>query len=130
VLATAAAAAGVIGVIIDGGVRDSIELAHGAFPVFSTRLCIRGTTKLPDAPGSIGASIEIGGVRVTAADPVFGDADGVVVVPDERLEATLAAAAARESDERSILKRLGLGERTLDIYGLGGAVQAQREEHQ
>jgi 4-hydroxy-4-methyl-2-oxoglutarate aldolase len=118
ILSTAAARAGLLGLVIDGCVRDRDALVEIGFPVFCTGLCIRGTTKDPAAPGWIGGPLRIGDTRVRTGDYVFGDADGVVIVPAAALDQTLATAEQRELTELTVLDRLAAGERTLDIYDL------------
>ncbi|HKS99594.1 MAG TPA: dimethylmenaquinone methyltransferase [Rugosimonospora sp.] len=118
VLSTTAVARGLAGLVINGGVRDHDALAALGFPVFSTGLSIRGTTKDPAAPGHLGEPVEVGGVRVHRGDLVVGDADGVAVIPRADAEKVRRAAAAREATEAEVMRRLRAGERTLDIYGL------------
>ncbi|HWK34803.1 RraA family protein, partial [Sphingomonas sp.] len=45
VMAVAAQARGIAGLVIDGGVRDSQPMLALGFPVFSTAACIQGTGK-------------------------------------------------------------------------------------
>lgn len=120
VMAEAARARGIAGLVIEGGVRDTARIAELCFPVFSERVCIRGTSKDDRLAGRLGHAVVIGGVTVRPGDLVVGDADGVVVVPAEDVDATLAAGIAREEQERAIIERLRAGERTVDIYGFPG----------
>jgi 4-hydroxy-4-methyl-2-oxoglutarate aldolase len=119
VLAIAAEARGISGLVIDGGVRDTVEMGELGFPVFARHTCLRGTRKL--FRGSLQVDIEVGGVAVRNGDIVVGDADGVVVLP-----AGIAADVVDEADERvrkegEIIRRLRAGETTLDLYGLSEA---------
>ncbi|NMM03999.1 4-carboxy-4-hydroxy-2-oxoadipate aldolase/oxaloacetate decarboxylase [Paraburkholderia sp. RP-4-7] len=117
VMSTAAKERGVAGLVIDGCVRDAELLARIGFPVFSRGLCIRGTTKDFAARGWINHPLRIGDVAVRPGDLVVGDADGVVVLAQESIDATLRAASEREDTEAEILARIAAGELTLDIYG-------------
>ncbi|WJF91925.1 4-carboxy-4-hydroxy-2-oxoadipate aldolase/oxaloacetate decarboxylase [Paraburkholderia bonniea] len=117
VMSTAAKERGIAGLVIDGCVRDADLLAQIGFPVFARGLCIRGTTKDFGARGWINHPVRIGDVPVRAGDLVVGDADGVVVLAQEMLGATLRAAREREDLEAQILERITAGELTLDIYG-------------
>jgi RraA family protein len=72
---------GIAGLVVDGAVRDAAGIADLGFPVFAI-------TSVPTAPaqearGELGSEIVCGGVRVRPGDVVYGDADGVVVVPRE-----------------------------------------------
>jgi 4-hydroxy-4-methyl-2-oxoglutarate aldolase len=116
VLAVAAQQRGIMGLVIDGGVRDRDELRALGFPVFSRHDCIRGAGK--DTPGELGVPIRFGGVPVRTGDLVVGDTDGVVVVPVERGTAVLDEADRRVVQERDILAALRHGRTTLDLYGL------------
>ena len=67
--------------MIDGLTRDSTKIMEMGFPVFT-----RGYSPL-DSKGrmeviSYGISIRCGGVLVRPGDIVFGDHDGVVVIPE------------------------------------------------
>lgn len=117
VLAEAAMAAGIRGLVIDGGVRDVRALGSLGFPVFARRIDIRGTTKDPALPGGAGTAVRIGDVRVAAGDVVRGDDDGVVIVEGDRLGEVLEASRARIAKEADFIRRLRAGESSLDLYG-------------
>jgi 4-hydroxy-4-methyl-2-oxoglutarate aldolase len=121
IMANASRAVGLAGFVTEGGVRDSQELRALDWPVFAANVCIRGTTKRSDGAGSLGASLLVGDVLVCSGDLLVGDADGVVVLPRADAQRVVEAGMRREADERSIVERLGRGERTLDIYRLPGA---------
>ncbi|MGZ4757879.1 MAG: RraA family protein, partial [Acidimicrobiales bacterium] len=83
VLTTGAEARGVVGLVIEGGVRDVAALEAHRFPVFSTMIALRGAAKV--AAGSVGDPVEVGGVTVAPGDVVVGDVDGVTVLPAARV---------------------------------------------
>jgi 4-hydroxy-4-methyl-2-oxoglutarate aldolase len=116
VLTTAAEARGLIGLVIDGCVRDVAALMGHRFPVFSTGLALPGATKA--LPGSVGRSTMIGGVDVDPGDWVVGDADGVVVVPGSTVDDVLAAGRARAEREAGYFAALRNGATTLELLGL------------
>lgn len=118
VMAESAVARGLAALVIEGGVRDSAQIAVLGFPVFSERICIRGTTKDAGLAGALRRPVVIGGVTVRPGDLLVGDADGVVVVPASEIDTTIAAGIEREEKERHIIERLRAGESTVDIYGL------------
>ncbi|WP_347352042.1 dimethylmenaquinone methyltransferase [Intrasporangium sp.] len=118
VLAVAAQARGITGLLIDGGVRDSLEQARLRFPVFSRNNSVRGTRKL--FRGSLGVEVEIGGVPVRTGDTIVADDDGVVVLPAEIAESVVEQADLRVAKEQEIMRRLLEGETTLEVYGLDG----------
>jgi RraA family protein len=79
IMSTQAKATGIAGLVIDGAVRDSHELATGDFPVFAAGLNPCGPTK--SIAGRVNSPISAGGVTVNPGDLVVGDSDGVVVIP-------------------------------------------------
>jgi 4-hydroxy-4-methyl-2-oxoglutarate aldolase len=119
VLAVAAQCRGLLGLLIDGGVRDVDEQRALGFPVFSRNNCVGGTRK--HYPGDLGAPVSIGGVVVRTGDLVVGDNDGVVVIPATHVERVLADADARVEKEREIIAALHAGATTLGLYGFGEA---------
>lgn len=116
VLTVAAEAAGLAGLVIDGGVRDIAALARRQFPVFSRGISVRGTVKA-SAP-SVGQPLRLTGVPVAAGDWVVADDDGVIVLPAAVLEQVLAAGEARAAKEADMMKALAQGATTLDLMGL------------
>lgn len=118
ILAEAAIARSLAGLVIHGGVRDSARLVEIGWPVFAERVCIRGTGKDPDGGGELGEPVTVGDVEVHLGDLVVADADGVCVLPAARVEEVRARSAQREADEARYIERLRAGETTMDLYRL------------
>lgn len=118
ILSEAARARGLGGLVIDGGVRDTVELQAVGFPVFSATVSIRGTRKDAESPGAVGQPIMLGGVTVACGDLVAGDADGVVVIPADRAGEVVAAADVRVAKEADIITQLRAGKSSLELYNL------------
>lgn len=118
VMARAAVKAGIAGLVITGGVRDSRQLISMGFPVFAANVCIRGTGKDPLGGGSVGSPIIIGDARIKRGDLVVGDADGVVVVASELAESVVAESHRRDAAEQELFAQLTAGATTLEIYRL------------
>jgi len=118
VLTTGAQARGIVGLVIDGCVRDIAALEGHAFPVFSTGLALRGATK--KRPGAIGrgSGAVVGDMPVESGDWVVGDRDGVVVVPGDTLEDVVAAGRARAAKEDGYFAALRDGATTIELLGL------------
>ena len=116
VLTTAALAHGLAGLVIDGCVRDVEALERHRFPVFSSGVALPGASKA--APGRAGAPTEVGGVTVSPGDWVVGDADGVVVVDEDRLDDVLAAGRARTAKEAGLFAELRRGATTIELLSL------------
>jgi 4-hydroxy-4-methyl-2-oxoglutarate aldolase len=116
VLTVAAMARGVVGLVIDGGVRDIDAMQALGFPVFAVAPGLLSTEKRD--PGTVGAPIALAGVRVEAGDVVLGDADGLVVLPRATAEDVVTAGRAREDKEQVFMRELIAGRTTLELLGL------------
>lgn len=117
-LALRAKAKGIAGFVIDGAVRDADGLREYGMPVFARSVTPAGPYK--NGPGRLQVTIALGGVAVAPGDLVFGDADGVAIVPladaaevaekaeavqsreAERLRGFLADVAAYEQREATL----------------------------
>jgi 4-hydroxy-4-methyl-2-oxoglutarate aldolase len=119
VLTTAAQSRGLVGLVIDGGVRDVDALEAHEFPVFSTMIALRGATK--QEPGWVGAPSMVGDVEVSAGDWIVGDADGVTVVPQAHVDDVLAAGRRRAEKEEHYFAELRSGRTTLQLLSLDDA---------
>jgi 4-hydroxy-4-methyl-2-oxoglutarate aldolase len=116
IMATAAIRRGLAGLVITGGVRDSLALIALGLPTFSGAITIQGTGKNPDGDGALGDPVRIGDVTVRRGDLVVGDADGLVVLSPAVAAGAVPAARARDTAEAGILERIRAGASTLDVY--------------
>jgi len=116
IMGTGSMAKGIAGLVIDGCVRDQIELEEMGFPVFAAGLCIRGTDKKFEESGSLGKPITIGGIEINLGDLVLGDNDGIVIIPATQVRNSIKKSAERENKEEATKRRLSGGETTMEIY--------------
>jgi len=72
---------GVVGVVIDGAVRDIDDIRKLKFPIFARHFT--PTAGEPKGFGEINAPIEICGRKIEPGDWIIGDESGVVVVPKD-----------------------------------------------
>ena len=107
IMMTACRQLGIAGVVVDGAVRDSLEIDEMDFPVFSVGTNPNGPTK--QVSGRIGHPVTVGGVTVHPGDFIIGDADGVVVVERNKLESLLPLAAKKVADEAARIAQIKQG---------------------
>ena len=108
------------GVISDGGARDYNEIVSLHFPTF----CV-GLTPY-DSQGRMDGKdrdipIVCGGIRVCPGDLVYGDVDGVVVVPQEMSDEVIEKAWEKVQGENTVREELRSGAsvvKTFEKYGI------------
>ena len=115
-LATSLMSRGVVGLIIEAGVRDIATLTEMKFPVWSRAISAQGTVK--ETLGDVNLPLVIAGQLVRPGDVIVADDDGVVVVAREAAASIADKSAAREKKEDETRARLKAGELGLDIYGM------------
>ena len=114
-LSTAARARGAAGTVMDGLTRDVRAIRGMKFPVFANGigpLDSKGRGKV----AAIDVPVEVAGARVAPGDLVFGDADGVVVVPRAVEDQVIAAALAKVAGENATREALARGEKLADVF--------------
>ena len=114
-LTTACRARGANGCLTDGLVRDVKAVRALRFPVFHGGIGPldskgRGEVAAIDVP------IECAGVTVNPGDLVFGDADGVLVVPQPIVKPTLKLALAKVEGEDRTREELQQGALLAEVF--------------
>jgi regulator of RNase E activity RraA len=95
------------GIVLNGAIRDLEFIAGGAFPVFAAGVTHRGPYK--DGPGEINVPIAIDGMVIQPGDLILGDADGVLCVPYDDVEAVLVAARGKVAAESKTVADIAAG---------------------
>jgi regulator of RNase E activity RraA len=114
-LSTTAKARKAAGCVTDGLVRDVRLIRQMEFPVFAGGIGPldskgRGMVMAIDVP------ISCGGTRVAPGDWIFGDVDGVVVIPAGLAEETVKRALAKVADENTVRAELERGDLLKDVF--------------
>jgi 4-hydroxy-4-methyl-2-oxoglutarate aldolase len=115
---------GVVGVVVDGAVRDVEGIDEVGLPTFA-----RGThpaTGSNEGPGAINVPVQVGGVVVRPGDVVRGDASGVVVVQPEHLDTVIAMTRAVEQREAAWRQAVADGVSIAAATGVDAVIAERR----
>lgn len=97
----------IAGMVTDGLVRDTVGIREVGLPVFA-----RGSvpsSPFKDGPGEINVPVQCGGIVVRPGDIVFGDVDGVVVIPREHASEVVKKALEIDASEVEKVKSIKAG---------------------
>jgi 4-hydroxy-4-methyl-2-oxoglutarate aldolase len=123
-LATQAQVAGAAAILVDASIRDVEELAEMGLPIWARWVRVKGALK--QTAGEINVPVTVGGATINPGDVLVLDADGIAVVPQDRVAEVLDASLVREEKERVKREQLQAGAKSYDLDGLRAVVEAQR----
>lgn len=109
------------GAVLDGYHRDTNEVMATGMPVFS----MGGYAQDQGARGKVvdwRVPVEVQGVRVTPGDIVFGDVDGVLIIPRQAEEESIRRALEKVSAENKVREAIGRGMSTVDAFRTFGVM--------
>jgi len=114
-MSTRAIHLGAAGAVLDGYSRDTNEILRLNFPTFSC-----GTYAQDQGPrGKVidyRIAIEFGGIKVAPGDVVFGDRDGVIIVPAYAVDEAFSEALEKARTENLVRKALQDGMSTVEAF--------------
>jgi 4-hydroxy-4-methyl-2-oxoglutarate aldolase len=109
------------GAVLDGYSRDTPEVLQSGLPVFS----YGGYAQDQGPRGKVvdwRVPVEINGVRVKPGDIVFGDLDGVLVIPREAEEEAIRRALEKASTENQVRAAIERGMSTVEAFRTFGVM--------
>ncbi len=122
-LVTQAKERGVAALLVDAAVRDTEDLRELGVPIWARWIRVRGATKTE--VGAIDEPVEVGGATIRPGDTVVLDADGAVVIRQERMDEVLAASRARLEQEAVKREKLQSGQLSYDLDNLRARVEGE-----
>ncbi|MFF0579874.1 fumarylacetoacetate hydrolase family protein [Streptosporangium saharense] len=129
ILALRALRRGAVGVITDGGLRDSPSFSSLDMPSYYgvAHAAVLGRRHVPmDSQ----IPVDCGGVLVMPGDVLVGDAEGVVVIPPRLVAEVARDSAKQEKEERFIYERVDEGASVDGLYPMNKAWRQVYEEQE
>lgn len=126
VLALRAQVRGAAGIVTDGGVRDFAAVQEFDIPVFSqgAHPSVLGRKHVP---WETDVTIACGGAAVQPGDVIFGDRDGVIVIPPDLLAEVAAEAAAQEDADAWVAEQVAQGAPVDGLFPMNAQWRAKYE---
>ncbi|NIA24780.1 MAG: hypothetical protein GWP04_04360 [Gammaproteobacteria bacterium] len=132
-IGTEAVRKGLAGFVVDGLVRDIVDLVDLRVPVHCRGSYPVGPLKVPAAMkgiGIVGGSVSIGGVTVAPGMWVFGDADGLIILKAGDLKAVFDHAAVALRQEEALAREIASGTALGDAFELDSFLSKRRKDPQ
>ena len=115
-MSISAKAKGLAGTIVDGPVRDSLEIRTLGYPVFCRSFDPRRANK--EVYGRINIPIRIGTLSITPKDLVLADANGVVSIAQSRVDEAIGLTSEVARKENDIKNEIRSGRTIFEIFSL------------
>lgn len=112
-------AKGAVGAVLDGCTRDTPQVLEQNFPVFCTG-CWAQDSSVRTYVCDYRCTIEIGQVTIHDGDLIFGDVDGVLVVPKEIVEPVMEKALEKAAGEKLVRQAIEGGMSATDAFAKFG----------
>ncbi|HEV3251966.1 MAG TPA: RraA family protein [Puia sp.] len=106
---------GAAGAVIDGFYRDTQKVMEQNWPVFSRGRYAQDSSVRTQVI-NYRCEIEIGGVWITPGDLIFGDMDGVLVIPKESVEEVVVKALKKARGENTVRQAIENGMSSTEAF--------------
>jgi regulator of RNase E activity RraA len=110
---------GATGAVIDGYHRDTRGVLVQQWPVFS-RGSFGQDSSVRTQVASYRCRVEINGVTIEPGDIIFGDIDGVVIIPQSVEDDVIATALDKVTVERTVLQEIANGLSSTEAFARHG----------
>ena len=120
-LTASAKARGAVGAVLDGYTRDTPMVLEQNFPVFCSGTWAQDSS-VRTYVFAWRCDIEIGQVTVHNGDIVFGDVDGVLIIPKEIMNEVIERALVKASTEKTMRKAVEAGMLVTDAFAKFGVL--------
>lgn len=121
ILTATARGRGAVGAVVDGYHRDTPRVLEQDFPVFS-RGGYAQDAAVRASVLDFRCRIRIGDVEIAPGDLVFGDVDGVVIVPSEVEDEVIERALAKASAENTVRQAIEAGMSSTEAFRTYGVL--------
>lgn len=125
-MSISAQAKGLAGTIVDGPVRDPVEIRELGYPVFCRHFNPRRAAK--ETYGNINIPIQVGTLLIRPGDLVLADANGIASIPSDRAQEAVALASEIVRKENQVKDEIRLGRTIFDIFNLGQYVASSQPQ--
>lgn len=112
---------GLAGIVVNGSIRDSVQISGMGLPVFHRGFFPVGPLKLPgsgNSHGQVNVTLDIDGLKIEPGDIVVGDADGVVVIEAAGLDKVIRKADEIERQEEALMEKIKGGRSLAVLFEL------------
>ncbi|WP_421950933.1 RraA family protein [Pelagibacterium sp.] len=119
-MSTGAKVAGAAATVVHGTVRDLAEVRHLEYPLFARGSSPVGVSGRMEA-AKTQVELDLDGIKVRPGDVIFGDVNGVVVIPKDLVKAVADAADELGKNEASCRQRILSGEKLQSVWPVGSS---------
>ena len=119
-LTAASRTRGAVGAVVDGWHRDTPQVLEQNWPVFSMG-CYAQDSSVRTQVADYRCRLEVGNVTVLPGDIVFGDVDGVLIIPSKVADEAVEKALEKAAGEKTVRKAIEAGMSTtkaFETYGI------------